>query len=157
VGFAGNQEKDVGELQLVTGLELDACCRPLVGQQVTSVEKLDRSWFVKFGPAIAVSTEDIWRLISDGRIAITSEDHGHQFGLPEPVDAHSSLLLILRDRTVSTAAIAPSSGDLSIDFGDQTRLQLLQTSSGYESWRLSVRGSETICTGGGVVVRSSGG
>jgi hypothetical protein len=132
--------------------ELDRHVRPLVGNEVASVEKLDYSWFVRFGPGITVATESVWRLIGEGRIVLTSEDHGHQFGLPEPVDAEASLLVSLRGRRVTAAEIDPSSGDLTIDLGGGMQLQFLQTSLGYESWRLSAQGAETICGGGGEII-----
>jgi hypothetical protein len=58
----------------------------------------------------------------------------------------------VRGHRVTAATIAPSSGDLTIDFGERMQLQFLQTSFGYESWRLSVHGSETICGGGGEIM-----
>jgi hypothetical protein len=132
--------------------ELDKYCRPLVGNELVSVETLDHSWFVRFGAGITVATESLWRLIADGRIVVTSEDHGHQFGLPGPVDAAVALLSSVRGRRVTAAGIAPSSGDLTIDFGEGMQLQFLQTSVGYESWRLSTDGTETICAGGGEII-----
>jgi len=35
----------------------------------------------------------------------------------------------------------------------RAQLQMLQMSCGYESWRLFVGDSETICTGGGAIAR----
>ena len=131
----------------MTNDEVGEYCRPIVGNELVSVEKLDYSWFVGLGSGITVATEAHWRLIADGRIAVTSEDHGHPFGLPEPVDAAAMLLARVRGRRSTGAAIAPSTGDLTIDFGERMRLQFLQTSSGYESWRLSVHGSEIVCGG----------
>ena len=132
----------------MTRNERDESTRPLVGAQLVSVERLDHSWFLRFGTDITLATEALWRLIDDGHIVVTSEDHGHQFGLPEPVDATARLLSSLQGCIVTAASIAPSSGDLALDFGERTQLQFLQTSCGHEAWRLSVRGSETICTGG---------
>ena len=124
---------------------------PLVGQRLLSVEKIDYSWCFDFSGEVSLATESSWRLINEDRIVVTSEDHGHQFGLPEPVDA-ARVLSSMVGRTAEGAAIDASSGDLIIEFSGRVRLQLLQMSFGYESWRLSVRGSETICTGGGEIV-----
>jgi len=114
--------------------ELDSYCRPLIGLQLSSVEKRDHSWIFSFEADTTVRTESLWRLMSEARIVVTSEDDGHRFGLPEPVEA---------------AAISASTGDLTIEFSGRVQLELLQTSCGYESWSLSAQGSETICTGGG--------
>jgi hypothetical protein len=137
----------------VSQKEVDDYSRPLVGAELVSIERRDHSWFFRFGSGITIATEDLWRLMSGGRIVVTSEDHGHQFGLPQPVDATSRVLSFVRGRKVTAAAIAPPAGDLTVHFGEGTLLQLVQTSSGYESWRLSVPGSETICLGGGEIVR----
>lgn len=139
----------------VTKDEIDGYLNAIVGSQVVSVEKRDYSWFVAFGPSITVATETLWRLIGQDRIIVTSEDHGHQFGLPEPVDASSVMLSRLRGRAVTAAAIDASSGDLTITFGESLLAQFLQTSFAYESWRLYVHGTEIICTGGGDIVRAS--
>jgi hypothetical protein len=141
------------ETQRVSRKELDDYCRPLVGGELTSLERRDWTWFIGFGPDTMIATEDLWRLISNGRIVATSEDHGQWFGRPSPVDAGSQVLALVRGGTVTAAAIAPSTGDLAISFGGRTLIQFVQTSSGYESWRLSVPGSETICVGGGEIVR----
>lgn len=135
----------------MTDSDWDKCTGPLLGALLISVERLDQSWILTFGGDITLATETLWRLIDAGRIVVTSEDHGHQFGLPEPVDAAGRLWSSVCGRTVVTASVSPSSGDLTIAFGEGTELQLLQTSSGYESWRLSVRGCETVCVGGGKI------
>jgi hypothetical protein len=138
----------------MTNEDVAEYCRPIVGNELVSVERLDYSWFVGFGAGITVATEAHWRLIADGRIVVTSEDHGHQFGLPEPVDAAARLLARTRGHQSSGAAIDPSTGDLTIDFVERMQLQFLQTSLGYESWRLYVHGSETICGGGVQIVHT---
>ena len=130
----------------------NSSCSPLVGEQLLSVEKRDYSWFFGFSGEVFLATETSWRLINDDRIVVTSEDHGHQFGLPEPVDAVSVLSSIV-GRTVERVGIDASSGDLTLEFSGRVRLQLLQMSSGYESWSLSSRGGEIICTGGGKLVQ----
>ena len=83
------------------------------------------------------------------------EDDGHQFGLSESVDAAKVLSAVVVGRTVAAAAIDSSSGDLTIEFNGSARLQLLQMSGGYESWRLAAPGGEMVCTGGGAVTHFS--
>ena len=129
--------------------ENESFCEPLIGHQFLSVEKKDYSWFFMFGDDISRATESAWRLISEERIIVTSEDHGHQFGLPEPVDAAERVLSCIAGCTVEGTTICGSSGDLTIAFSGKAQLQLLQMSCGYESWRLNIHGSVTWCTGGG--------
>jgi hypothetical protein len=52
---------------------------------------------------------------------------------------------------VEAASVAADSGDLTIQFPGGIYLQLLQLSSGYESWRLSTDSGESICIGGGSI------
>lgn len=132
--------------------ELDSYIKPLIGSQLMSVDKIDYSWFFRFAGDFTVATESLWRFIDEGRIVVTSEDHGQRFGLPGPVNAAAAVLSSIVDRKVEVAGISESSGDLTIEFNGRAELQLLQMSSGYESWRLSAQGTETICTGGGKIV-----
>lgn len=129
--------------------ELNSYTKPIIGHKLLSVEKIDYTWGFSFGDDVSVWTEAAWRLIIEDHIAVTSEDHGQLFGLREPVDAGSSLLSRTIGFTVEAASIY--TGDLVIDFGGQVQLQLLQLSSGYESWRFSIQGVETICMGGGEI------
>ena len=129
--------------------ESDTYAKPLVGRQLLSVEKKDYSWFFEFGSGVSLATESPWRFIEQGRVVVSSEDHGQQFGLPAPVDAAKELQSRAAGHTVEGASLASDSGDLMVQFPGPAYLQLLQLSSGHESWRLYVDGSETICIGGG--------
>jgi hypothetical protein len=132
--------------------ELDLFSKPLIGQQLKSIEKHDYTWCFNFTGDVLVSTESSWRLIDKDHIVVTSDDHGQQFGLPVPVDAVSRTLSCTVNRNVEAATISPLSGDLIIEFHGQVQLQFLQMSCGYESWHLYFKGSETHCTGGGTIV-----
>jgi hypothetical protein len=140
----------------VSSEQLNSYSNPLIGRQLTSVEKKDYSWFFRFAFDVSIATESPWRLIDEDRILVTSEDHGHQFGLPGPVDAASIVLSSIGDRRIEAAVISECSGDLTIEFSGRAQLQLLQMSGGYESWRLSVGDSETICMGGGELAHFPG-
>jgi uncharacterized protein DUF6188 len=128
---------------------MSSLCEPLVGTLLKSLEKKDYSWFFHFGEGITVGTESEWRFIADGHILVTSSDHGHQFGLPSPVDAIAEVISRTAAQIVRAASIGEATGDLHIDFAAGLQLQFLQMSSGYESWRLSGPGLSVICGGGG--------
>jgi len=121
------------------------------GERLVSVDKLNHIWSFRLTGEIAIATESLWRLLHDGRIVVTSEDYLQSFGLSEPVDAGQRLAAAAGGRAVVEAVIAPPSGDLDLHFEGGAQLQLLQTSCGFEAWRLSVRGSVAMCTGGGGV------
>lgn len=55
----------------------------LVGHSVRSFEHQGHTWVLSFDEGIKIATDAEWRLIAEGRIVVTSDDHGHPFGLPE--------------------------------------------------------------------------
>lgn len=59
----------------------------LIGRTINKVEKLDYSWFFVLNDGGSIATESPWRLVTSQGIVVTSEDHGHPFGLPAPVNA----------------------------------------------------------------------
>jgi hypothetical protein len=119
----------------------------LVGRQLKVVEKKDYSWFFTFDDGSSIATESFWRLITTDGVAVTSEDHGQQFGLPAPVDAAELAKTKIGGTTVDRFTLDEQTGDLSICFSDKT-LQFVTTSAGYEGWR-TVHGSQEIVCGGG--------
>jgi hypothetical protein len=131
--------------------DYNSYCAPLVGQVLSSLEKKDYSWCFVFADEMSIVTESFWRFLTAEGIVVTSEDHGHQFGLPAPVDATERVLADVSRLTVIGASITRPASDLIVDFGRGVHLQFFQMSCGYESWRLYVRGDETICMGGGDV------
>jgi uncharacterized protein DUF6188 len=121
----------------------------LVGRRCDAVHRDEFSWSFVFD-AGAVTTPSLWRLIESGRIRVTSEDHGHQFGLPAPLDARHDAESALRSRAIESAKIRANTGDLILEFAGDLVLELLQTSSGYEAWHLiSPDGQSIVATGGG--------
>ena len=95
----------------------------------------------------SITTECLWRLIRDGRIAITSEDHGQRFGLPEPVDAVSFVTSLLANASIQRVEFRDGTADLAIHFGGDLCLEFITTSSGFESWQITAHDGSG---GGGV-------
>ncbi|MEJ0062627.1 MAG: hypothetical protein WDO70_05360 [Alphaproteobacteria bacterium] len=128
---------------------MDSEIEALIGLPLRSVEKKDWTWFFSFADDANILTESKWRLISDGRVSITSEDHEHQFGLPTPVDATERVMSRTSGIAVTNASIHTTTGDLSVHFGEDIQLQFLQFSLGYDAWRAHLRGALIVCNGGG--------
>ncbi len=128
----------------------------MIGRSVTEVEKKDYTWFFRFDDGTVIGTEDSWRLIANGRIAITSEDHGHQFGLDSPVDAAAVVKAKTNGKTVGRTLVDNNTGDLTL-FMESTFLTFFCLSAGYEAWRITHGETEFICKGGGKVVKISNG
>jgi hypothetical protein len=58
-------------------------------------------WSFAFGPEAGIGVECLWRIVEHGKVVLTGEDHGHQFGLPAPVDAVAKSTELLAGRHVS--------------------------------------------------------
>ena len=128
----------------------------MIGRSITEVEKTDYTWFFRFDDGTVIGTEDCWRLIANGRIVITSEDHGHQFGLDSPVDATGVIKAETNGKTVNGIEVDNNTGDLTL-FMESTFLTFLCLSAGYEAWHMTHCEIEFICMGGGKVVEISRG
>ena len=61
----------------------------LANRHFREVIRYEHSWAFAFEDGVGVTAECLWRLIENGRIRFTSEDDGHQFGLPAPRDCGS--------------------------------------------------------------------
>ena len=121
----------------------------LVGQPLRSIEKKDYSWSFIFDDDAEIIADAPWRFVTPEGIYVASEDHGEPFGLPAPIDAAEILRAAVAGLLVTAAVIHPVTGDFTITFTEDSELQILQTSCGYEAWRLHLAGTETICRGGG--------
>jgi|SRR5437762_4202415 len=104
----------------------------------------------QFGAA-TLAVDTLWRVIANGRVALTSRDHGHQFGLPAPVDAYAEAVSLLRGRQVVDVRLAQGSADLVVEFDGGQRVEILTDSSGYEPWTLHAPGVHLVAHGGGRV------
>jgi hypothetical protein len=123
----------------------------MIGRSITEVQKKDYTWFFRFDDGTVIGTEDCWRLIANGRIVITSEDHGHQFGLDSPVDAAGVVKAETNGKTVNRTVVDNNTGDLTL-FMESTFLTFLCLSAGHEAWHITYTGLEFVCMGGGKVV-----
>jgi hypothetical protein len=111
------------------------------------------SWVFRFEGACALTAEGLWRVIASGRVAVTGMDHDQIFGLEVPVDAGRRATDVIGSAVVATAGFDGSTGDLWIEFAGGVRLEILTTSTGYESWTLwRPDGTQLVGTGGGEVV-----
>ena len=77
----------------------------VVGLVCTSVlEHYPENFTFKFGAPpeeLSLAVDCLWRIISNRQVQCTSLDHGHQYGLPEPIDAYAEARNWLRPRTTA--------------------------------------------------------
>jgi len=122
----------------------------LVGRTLAEVNGSEHgSWQFGFGPDAGVRADCPWRVIRDGRIVLSSEDHGQQYGLPAPVDAEAECRRLIGGAVVAGAEVRDETRDFVIRFASGTRLELVPLSSGYESWQLGGPGGSLVIAQGG--------
>ncbi|SRR6266498_4311958 len=110
-------------------------------------EHYPENFTFEFGDA-SLAVDCLWRIKVDGRVALTSYDHGQQFGLPAPLDAHAEASSRLKDLRVVEVRLDEKSADLILEFNGGLRLEVLTDSSGYEPWNLHAPGVHLVALGG---------
>ena len=122
----------------------------LVGLSITKIERFGQSyWRFTFGLDSVLTAECPWRVIKDGRIVLSSEDHGQRFGHPQPIDAESECKELIENRLIESISVSDETRDLKIEFGKGLRLEIIPLSSGYESWQISGPGRFLVVVQGG--------
>jgi len=128
---------------------LTAFERATVGRSC-EVSKRECDWDFTFGggpsDGCAIAAQTFWRVVAGGRIVVTSKDDGHRFGLPAPLDAEEVCQRSLRGGVAISVDVDPVTGDIAIRLDNDTRLDILTTSSGYESWQAFFRDADQDVT-----------
>lgn len=124
----------------------------MIGLLLTEVQKVDYTWAFEFSDKTGITTESPWRLFGSKGIIATSEDHGHQFGLPIPVDVEQIMSTEVVGKAIENVILKETTGDLILAVGPNS-IEFLCLSMGYESWHLTSTDLELVCMGGGKIVR----
>ena len=107
-------------------------------------------WSFSFEPGVGIGAECPWRLLQAGSVAISSEDHLQQYGLPAPLDAASVATSLLASQAVTSVEVRAGSADLILEMSGGLRLEIIPFSSGYESWGVTTpSGLHVVAQGGG--------
>jgi hypothetical protein len=124
--------------------------RTFVGRSCIA-ERREADWSFAFGNNCNVTTASDWRFVDARGITLSSKDDGHQFGLPTPVDVERQANEQLGSSAVVAIEVDRPTADLNVFFVNGIRLQILNTSIGYESWMASFQcdGEEIGLIGGG--------
>lgn len=124
----------------------------LVGRKC-QVGRVESRWAFDFGDGCELLVGCPWRLVSTAGIAVTSSDDGQWFGLSEPIDSSAKVAAILETAVVTSAAVNGATADLCLWFSNETRLEVINHSSGYEAWEAHSgagdKGATIIGLGGG--------
>ena len=54
----------------------------LVDHRFQSIARREYDWIFVFDKNVSLAVSCLWRLVEGGRITLTSQDEGQQFGLP---------------------------------------------------------------------------
>src|SRR5262249_50703753 len=106
-------------------------------------------WVLVFDKDASIVIACLWRLVEAGRIRFTSQDDGHQVGLPAPVDAAAEVKRRLERASIEGFELRKGILDLELQFNTGHVLQIIPDSSGYEAWTLSRGSRQFIAVGGG--------
>jgi hypothetical protein len=126
----------------------------LVGQRITAVtlgEGLSWTWVFQGSAVLRVAC--LWRILEDGRIILTSEDHNQLFGHSVPVNAQEKAMDLVAGEPITHAVLREGTLDIFVELANGRRLEILPTSVGYESWELIDSSKRvTVAQGGGNLV-----
>ena len=120
--------------------------------EVEQVEFDGYNWFFRLSNNEWLRAGCLWRVLRNGSISLTSNDHGQLFGLNQPIDAVLLATAALADKEMTSLAWDETTADLSLSLDGEVLLQLVPDSSGYEAWELHIDGTGYIALGGGPVV-----
>lgn len=121
----------------------------LVGCRFEKTIAREFDWVFDFEHGIFLIAECLWRLVGDGRVVVTSNDHHQSFGRPASVDCVSEVNSHLAGIVVEQVELREGTLDLAIGFGGGLRLELFPDSSGYEAWNMSRLNERLVACGGG--------
>jgi hypothetical protein len=125
----------------------------MIGRRISGIRKVEpTSWWFDLVGGGSLRVDALWRMITDGRMHVSSSDHGQEFGFPKPVDSAARAVQALANSLVTQASFSPDTGDILLGFDNDSRLEILTTSSGYEGWSIFFpNGDEAIGLGGGQI------
>lgn len=122
----------------------------LVGDRIESskYDSNSQAWLITFQSGATLNIECIWRLLEEGVICSSSEDHGNQFGLAKPFNGEAALTE-MGQHEIKSVTVTPDVGDITITFGSLFILQVIVTSAGYEAWQAKHSNGQSVVAGSG--------
>jgi hypothetical protein len=121
----------------------------MVGRSIEVSLVEPAQWIFSLGDSSRLSVECPWRLLRNGKIRVSSEDHNQKYGLPAPLDAATEANKLLRDAHIIAASVRHGTSDLIVNCEGEIVLEVMPFSSGYEAWELSTPQGRHLLAGGG--------
>jgi hypothetical protein len=91
---------------------------------------------LELSDGFALSIDCLCRYVGADGSFITSEDHGHIFGLPSAYDAAGQIKKKIMGGRIKDVVLRPETGDVTIFFPGGL-LELICVSAGYEAYQLN--------------------
>ena len=127
----------------------------LIGRSCTIIRR-EHGWTIDLGDGATITIAVPWRIVSQGRIAFADRDDGHSFGLPAPLDGEVETRRLLTGKRIVSAKVDRQTADIALLFDSETRLDVFNSSSGYEGWearcKVELGWIWLIAQGGGNIV-----
>lgn len=122
----------------------------MIGATVTAIDFYGTNcWTIDFSNGGYVQGDPgTWRLSRASGIIASSEDHGHQFGLPAPVDSAAQAIAAIGKARVTEAFVRAGAPDLVVQFENQLVLDVLASSFAYECWKIANPSGWTVVVHG---------
>jgi len=109
------------------------------------------SWVFQFTDKICVQVSGFWRALENDRIVLVSLDHGHQFGLPNPINLVEEITSLLRGDILMELSVDAETADLTLLLTNNHKLEILIASAGYETYQFSIQNKRYIGLGSGEI------
>ena len=113
--------------------------------------KESNTWYFSFEEKVSLQSECLWRLLHEGKIKYTSNDHGQKYGHGKPYDLETEVQKLLHNTALLKIDRNLLTGDLCLEFEKEYKLELLTDSSGFESWSLEIGEKQIVGLGQGGV------
>jgi hypothetical protein len=105
----------------------------LIGLQYL-ITRREYDWLLDSGEFSKIRISCPWRIISMGRIAVTSADDRVTFGQAVPFDSEAAANHLLGSKSITAVELHRQTADLRLHFGEIMRLEVFAYSVGFESW-----------------------
>jgi hypothetical protein len=89
--------------------------------------------------------------LENNKIILVSLDHGHQFGLPNPLDLVKELTSMLSGQKLLEISIDNHTADLTLLLTENIKIEILIASAGYETYGFSIKNKLYIGLGSGEI------
>jgi hypothetical protein len=109
------------------------------------------SWIFQFADKISVQVSGFWRALENNKIVLVSLDHGHQFGLPNPINLVEEITSLLGGDILMELSVDADTADLTLLLTNNHKLEILIASAGYETYQFSIQNKRYIGLGSGEI------